>query len=600
MKTSRRAATVVLFIGSSLGMASVATPGARQAQGGGGADAVAGRATRVNSDAAQSVHHAADPAPATAETRGAAGQLATPNSHLAPRFSVYDVKDFGARGDGRTLDTDAINRAIEAAAEAGGATVLFPAGVYPSFSIHLRSHVSLYIGEGATLLAATPAEGVGGYDPPEPGPASAYQDFGHSHWQNSLMWGIGVENVSILGPGLIDGEGLWRGLEPPLGPAPGPDPGNKAISLKLSRNIRIRDISILNGGHFAILATGVDNLTIDNVRIDTNRDGINIDACRNVRISNTSVNSPNDDAIVLKSSFALDGPRFTENVTITNSAVSGYAIGTLLDGTYQRTVTHAPDRDGPTGRIKFGTESNAGFRNITISNVVFDRSRGLALETVDGGLLEDITITNITMREVSNAPIFLRLGSRMRGPEGTPVGKLRRVRISNVVVYDADPRYASIISGIPGHPIEDVELSDIRILYRGGLTLDDVARQPADLVNSFFFRGEDAGPRDPWQTPERADAYPETSMFGIIPAYGFFIRHADGIELNNVEVGFMAEDRRPAFVIQSARDIELHNVDAQTAVDVPSFVLVNVDDFRAYHTRPFGDVHLEHVDRREF
>lgn len=357
---------------------------------------------------------------AVADAAGAVNTGATESADapMSPGGNVYDVRTFGAHGDGRTLDTDAINRAIAAAADAGGGTVLFPAGVYPSFSIHLRSNVSLYIGEGATLLAATPAEGVGGYDPPEPGPGNEYQDFGHSHWQNSLMWGIGIENVSILGPGLIDGESLWRGLEPPLGPAPGPDPGNKAISLKLARNVLIRDISILNGGHFAILATGVDNLTIDNVRIDTNRDGINIDSCRNVRISNARVNAPNDDAIVLKSSFGLGYAQFTENVTITNSSVSGYDIGTLLDGTYQRNVTHAPDRDGPTGRIKFGTESNAGFRNITISNVVFDRSRGLALETVDGGLLEDITISNITMRDVSNAPIFLRLGSRMRGQIG--------------------------------------------------------------------------------------------------------------------------------------------------------------------------------------
>lgn len=101
--------------------------------------------------------------------------------------------------------------------------------------------------------------------------------------------------------------------------------------------------------------------------------------------------------------------------------------------TYQRTQKLAPDRDGVTGRIKFGTESNGGFKNITISNVVFDRCRGLALETVDGGLLEDVTITNITMRDIVNAPIFLRLGARMRGPEGTPVGKLRRINISDVL-----------------------------------------------------------------------------------------------------------------------------------------------------------------------
>ena len=172
--------------------------------------------------------------------------------------------------------------------------------------------------------------------------------------------------------------------------------------------------------------------------------------------------------------------------------MSGYDIGSLLDGTYKRTVKAAPDRDGPTGRIKIGTESEGDFRNITISNVVFDRSRGLALESVDGAHIEDIAVSNITMREVSNAPIFIRLGSRMRAPEGTPVGSIRRVSISNVVVYDADPRYGSIISGIPGHDVEDVKLSDIRILYRGGLTLDQVAKQPADLVNTFFFRARAA------------------------------------------------------------------------------------------------------------
>ena len=189
---------------------------------------------------------------------------------------------------------------------------------------------------------------------------------------------------------------------------------------------------MLNGGHFAILATGVDNLTIDNLKVDTNRDAFDIDSCRNVRIANCSVNSPNDDAIVLKSSFALGFARATENVTITNCLVSGYDIGSLLDGTYKKNVKEAPDRDGPTGRIKLGTESNGGFKNITISNIVFDHCRGLALETVDGGLLVDVTITNITMRDVKNAPIFLRLGSRLRAPKGAVPGELRTINISNV------------------------------------------------------------------------------------------------------------------------------------------------------------------------
>ncbi|HWV57493.1 MAG TPA: glycosyl hydrolase family 28-related protein, partial [Longimicrobiales bacterium] len=472
-----------------------------------------------------------------------------------PAAATFDIRDYGAVGDGVTLDTDAINAAIDAAAAAGGGTVLFPAGTYASYTIRLKSHVHLHFEAGATLLAAVPTA-ERGYDPPEPGPGNEYQDFGHSHWQNSFMWGIGVENISITGFGLIDGAGLWRGL----GPQP-PNAGNKTIALKLARNITIRDISILNGGHFAILATGVDNLTIDNVRIDTNRDGINIDSCRNVRIMNVSVNSPNDDAIVLKSSFGLGYAQPTENVTITNSLVAGYDIGSLLDGTYQRTVTAAPDRDGPTGRIKFGTESNGGFKNITISNIVFDRARGIALETVDGGLLEDVTITNITMREVSNAPFFLRLGARMRGPEGMEPGELRRIRISNVNVYDADPRYASIISGIPGYPVEDVTISGVRIYYRGGLSLDDAAQQPDTLVNTFFFNGPETGPReDPYAVPVRANAYPEPSMFGIIPAYGFYIRHAEGIRIQDVEIHFMEEDERPAFVLDQVRDVEFTNV----------------------------------------
>jgi len=534
----------------------------------------------------------------------------TPGRALAqastlPPTASYNVRDYGARGDGRTLDTDAVNAAIDAAAAAGGGTVHFPAGTYPSFSIHLRSHIALHLGPGATLLAADPAAYPGGgYDPPEPnlwGDEHEYQDFGHSHWHNSLIWGEGLEDVAILGPGTIDGAGLWKGLDPPLGPAPSPNPGNKAIALKLSRNITLRDFSVFRGGHFAILATGVDNLTIDNVRIDTNRDGIDIDACRNVRVSNVSVNSPNDDAIVLKSSYALGEARFTENVTISNSLVSGYRMGTLLDGTYQRDAPLAPDRDGPAGRIKFGTESNGGFRNITITNVVFDRSRGLALETVDGGLLEDIAISNITMRDVSNAPFFLRLGSRLRGPAGTAVGKLRRVTISNVVVYDSDPRFAAIISGIPGHPIEDVRFSNIQVTYRGGVTMAQVAEQPEELINRFFMdRATGGQPREPYDVPEREAAYPEASMFGLLPAYGFYIRHARGIEFDNVKLQLLEADERPTFVLQDVAGIDFFRLRAPRPDQQPVFVLHDVTEFRVAQSEPLSDTRRAYIEREEF
>ena len=452
--------------------------------------------------------------------------------------AVFDITAFGAKADGKTQNRAAINQAIEAAAAAGGGTVDFPAGTWVTGSLRLRSNVTLRLEPGSVIEASAEA---GEYDAAEPNEWDKFQDAGHSHFHNSLIWGENVENIAIVGEGRISGKALVR----ERGAA-----GDKAIALKLCRNVTLRDIAISNGGHFGILVTGVDNLTIDNLKIDTNRDGIDVDSCRNVRISNTSVNSPNDDAIVLKGTHALGVARVSENITITNCLVSGFEVGSLLDGTYKRTVKQAPDRDGPTGRIKIGTESEGDFRNIAISNIVFDTSRGLALESVDGAHIEDVTVSNITMREVSNAPIFIRLGSRMRAPEGTPIGTVKRVSISNLTAYNADPRYGSIISGIPGHDVEDVKLSQIRILYRGGLTLDQVARQPADLVNTFFFRA--AGgvpPRQPYDTPEREKEYPEPSMFGMLPAYGFFIRHAGNIELNDVDVSFLQEDRRPAFVL---------------------------------------------------
>lgn len=502
--------------------------------------------------------------------------------------AAFDVKTYGAKGDGKTPDRDSINKAIESASVAGGGTVYFPAGTYLTGSIRLRSNITLQFEQGARIEASADP---GAYDAPEPNQWDKFQDFGHSHFHNSLIWGENLDNVSIVGGGLISGPALSRG-----------DRGaDKAIALKLSRRVILRDFSILNGGHFGILVTGVDNLTIDNVSIDTNRDGMDIDSCRNVRISNVSVNSPNDDAIVLKGTHALGFARATENVTITNSLVSGYDIGSLLDGTYRRTVNAAPDRDGPTGRIKIGTESEGDFRNITISNIVFDRSRGLALESVDGAHIEDIAVSNITMREVSNAPVFIRLGSRMRAPDGVPVGSIRRISISNVDVYDADPRYGSIISGIPGHDIEDVKLSNIRIVYRGGLTLDQVAKQPADLVNAFFFRATGGvPPREPYATPERDNEYPEPSMFGMLPAYGFFIRHATGVSLSNVEVGYMKEDRRPAFVLDQVKGADFQHVKAQKAAGIPTFVLQNVEDFSVNRSPPVADTTVAKTDHKEF
>jgi polygalacturonase len=543
---------------------------------------------------------------------------AAPNQSAAfPTGTIFDVRSFGAVGDGKTVDSPAINKAIEAAAAAGGGTVFFPAGTWLSFSIRLKSHVSLYLSQGCIIeAAASPLPGQttgyngGTYDAAEPNTAwDAYQDYGHNHWKNSLIWGIDLQDISIIGPGLIYGKGLSMGIGPgrppgqaqnargfgPERPANAPPPrprpprgnypmyqaeqpgvGNKAIALKNCRNVIFRDFSILKGGHFGFLLTGVDNTTIDNITIDTDRDGIDIDCCRNVRVSNCFVNSPWDDGICPKSSFALGYARATENLTITNCYVTGtYELGTMLDGTFKKFPPDVPYLSR-NGRIKCGTESNGGFKNITISNCVFEGCHGLALESEDGALGEDIAISNITMRDVLTAPLFFRLGSRLRGPkESTKIGTLQRILVNNLVSYNTGPRISTIISGIPGHAIQDIKLSNIYIQHQGGGTAED-----AKIV-----------------MPEKEDSYPDPGMFGpTTPSQGFFLRHINRIEMNHVEVAPASPDQRPSFYLESVNRADFTAVTAPTSPT--AFALNQVTDLRVAISRAAKDTQLANADKQ--
>jgi polygalacturonase len=530
-------------------------------------------------------------ATATVATPRALAEITSPPSY--DPNTAFDVKAYGARGDGITIDTPAINQAIAAADARGGGTVRFPPGVYACYSIHLKSKVVLYLEPGATILAAgVPVEGAksGAYDAAESNrPWEDYQDYGHNHWHNSLIWGEDIHDFAILGTGLIWGKGLSRGAsELPLAETPGM--GNKAIGLKNCRNVILRDFSVLEGGHFAILATGVDNFTIDNLLIDTDRDGIDIDCCRNVRISNCSVNSPFDDAICPKSSFALGYVRTTENITISNCYVTGaYEVGTMLDGTWKRwsldkaeqakVLPYFPEEFN--GSIKLGTESNGGFKNIAISNCVFDGSKGFALESSDGAVVEDITLTGITMRDCTNTPLFLRLGGRMRGPKGAKVGTMKRIIMSDIVCSNSVSRLGGggIIAGIPRHPIEDINIHDVYFEHGGSGTKEMAALNP----------------------PEAAEDkdYPDPDMFGDIPASGFFLRHVNNIEFTNVEIAFRQPDARPVFWMDGVEGADFFHVKTPKALSAPVFALHDVQDFRVAASRNVRDVYLDKVVQQQ-
>jgi hypothetical protein len=333
--------------------------------------------------------------------------------------------------------------------------------------------------------------------------------------------------------------------------------------------VLLRDFSVLKAGHFALLATGVDNLTIDNVLVDTDRDGFDIDCCRNVRVSNCTVNSPWDDAICPKSSYALGYARSTDNVTIANCFVTGtYELGSVIGGTWKK---FAEDEKAPrNGRIKCGTESNGGFRNIAITNCVIEGSKGIALETSDGALVEDIAISNITMRDTVDAPLFLRLSKRNRGPKETMrAGTLRRVMIANVVSHDSAAVTASILSGVPGNLIEDVKLSNC---YFG------LRETPAKFEGAV--REDEAG-------------YPELGRFGPTPSSGFFVRHLKNLEMSHVEIAPAVGDARPAFWLE---DVERVDFFAVTAPVQPNFALRKVSGLRIFWSRAAKDANVAAVE----
>jgi polygalacturonase len=471
------------------------------------------------------------------------GRVLASSSDSAPAGHWFNVRDHGAKGDGTTKDTAAIQAAIDACARGGGGVVLLPAGRFLSGTIVLKDNVTLHLSPSAVLVGSTDR---GDY-PPKPFPSLDLDLGGYEVW--ALVYAEGARNIGIEGLGMIDGNGKEFPPKKPNPPEISTGARPRAVFFKNCRRVFLRDFFVLNSACWSVHLTLCENAVLEHLEILSqhyvHQDGIVIDSCRRVRVSGCSLDNT-DDCIVLKSGF----PTPCEAVTITNCIVTSTS-----------------------GGIKLGTQSLGGFRDIAISNCVCHHCRngGLKFQMVDGGILEDVAVSNISMHEVS-APLFFRLGNRGQDfgykevERPRPVGKLRNVIVTGVratlTTRENWPRpdgspfnphrgNAMILAGLAGHPVENVTLSDIDVCMAGGGTAAEAARATV---------------------PEEEKTYPENTRFGVVPAYGFYLRHVRGVTLRGIRLDLARPDQRPALLADDAEDLEIS--DFKAAIGAERFARV--------------------------
>ncbi|MGD0729915.1 MAG: glycosyl hydrolase family 28 protein [Terracidiphilus sp.] len=448
----------------------------------------------------------------------------------------FDVRHFGAKGDGASFDTTAIQKAIDTCVQAGGGTVRLQGGHFLSAPLTLASNINFRIEANAVLLGSPHVE-----DYPDR-PPSYVSRTATEDCRRALLFAEKAENISITGEGVIDGQGYDV-----------PSANFRQPHLKLEKfrplvilfseckRVRVSGITLRRSACWMESYLACEDVSIDGISVynrpdeNWNQDGIDIVDSWRVRIVNSHFYSA-DDAICLKSTTS----RGCRDVVISNCVASSRASA-----------------------IKFGTDSHGGFRNIAINNcAIYDTTRsGIEIACVDGGLVEDVVVDNITMEGVG-APIFLRLGNRGRS-QATPVpGKMRRIVISNVIANGTDT-IGSSITGLPGHPVEDVTLNNIRIVVPGGGTLEQARRQIPEYPERYPSHDMFAPAGVKW------DDYPHTAQ---LPAYGLYVRHASGVNLHNVRFEAESPDDRPALVFDDVRGVAIHDFDAPATAAQPALI----------------------------
>ncbi len=469
----------------------------------------------------------------------------------------YNILDYGAIPDGKTMNTLSIQKTIDIANEKGGGRVIIPQGRFLSGSIYLKSNVELHLEKNAVLLGSTNVE-----------------DYSKVRWWKAFILAKEQSNISITGRGEIDGQGRALALKvDSLFYAGKMDSVNYSLSerrpkermrtqlidLLSCKNITVKNVLLKNAACWVQTYDKCESIVIDSVRVESdaywNNDGIDISDCKNVRITNCIINS-SDDGICIKSHSAK---HFSDSIYIANCTIRSSASA-----------------------IKLGTMSLGGFKNITIEHIkVYDTFRSaIAIECVDGGFLENIVVDDIQAVNTGNA-IFIRLGNRKRHPSKA-AGTLKNILIKNIKVevpferpdYEYEIRgpalpffhniFPSSITGIPGHPVENVTLENIEIIYPG--------RGNSGLANTPLSRLD--------RIPEEEAKYPEFSMFGELPAWGFYVRHVDGLTLKNIKLKIQFPDYRPALVFDDVKNVDIQNLSIEGDEKPKHIILHDTSDVK--------------------
>ena len=455
---------------------------------------------------------------------------------------TIDIRQFGAKPGGKILCTDAIQKAIDACADAGAGHVVVPAGTFLTGTVFMKSNVTLRLEKGAVLLGSP---WIRDYPPQAPMTKSRYDQ----HLRTSLVFAQGVNNVSVTGKGTLNGNSKSKNdfTEDGRGHRHRPC----LIWFDECTDVRVKDITFTSAGFWTEAYTKCHNVHIDGITVKDstfpNNDGCDILDCENVIVENCDIVC-RDDAICLKGYT----PEGCKNIVIRNNRVRSMCNG-----------------------IKAGTDSSGGFQNILIEdNEIYQtRISGIALEVVDGGLMQNVVVRNIKMNVVGT-PIFIKLGDRNRpvyvdGIEtAVPAGVICDVHISGIrATVDKAKElnaetgqahnyftYASSITGFPGHYVERVYIEDVDIEITGGFPL----RTAEDAKRNV---------------PEESRRYPENRMFGVLPAYGFYIRHAKDIRMKNVCVAIRQEDGRPAFLLDDVHSSIFDDIQTESVSNTPSFLV---------------------------